>query len=87
VGQHGPSFVRDIKNISVAFLALIVVEGGIGLLAILFVIKFIQNKDVYEQILDAVPRFRIKKVKCVMGGREMTVHTIGHKSLGVIGVR
>jgi hypothetical protein len=74
------------KDISVAFLALIVFEGGIGLLAILFVIIFIQNKDVYEQILHTVPRFGVKEIKSVMGGGEMTVHTVGHKSLGVIGM-
>jgi hypothetical protein len=87
VGQHGPPFVRYIKDVSVAFLALIVFESGIGLLPILFVIIFIQNKDVYEQIFNAVPRFGVKEVKCVMGGGEMTVHTVGHKSLGVIGMR
>jgi hypothetical protein len=86
VGQHGPPFVRDIKNISVAFLALIVFEGGIGLLAVLFVIIFIQNEDVYKQIFDAVPRFGVKEVKCVMGGGKMTVHTVGYESLGVIGM-
>ena len=58
-----------------AFLALIVLEGRIRLLTIFLVIIFIQNKDVREQIFDAVPCFGIEKVKGVMGGREMTVHT------------
>jgi hypothetical protein len=74
------------KDISVAFLALIVFEGSIGLLAVFFVIVFIQEKDMGKEILHAMPCFGIEKVKGVMGGREMTVHTVGHKSLGVIGV-
>jgi hypothetical protein len=86
VGQHGPPFVWDIKDISMAFLALIVLERRIRLLTIFLVIIFIQNKDVREQIFDAVPGFGIEKVKGVMGGREMTVHTVSHKSLGIIGV-
>ena len=84
MGQHGPPFVRDIEDISMAFLALIVFERPIGLLAILFMIVFIQNKHVYEQIFDAVPSFGVKEVKGIMGGREMTVHTVCHKSLGII---
>jgi len=84
VGQHGPPFVRDVEDISMAFLALIVFERRISLLAILFMIVFIQNKDVYEQIFDAVPCFGVKEIKGVMGGREMTVHTVCHKSLGII---
>jgi hypothetical protein len=86
VGQHGPPFVRDIKDISVAFLALIVFEGGIGLLAVLFVIILIQNKDVHEKVFDAVPCLGVKEVKSVVGGREVTVHAVGHKSLRIIGM-
>ena len=51
-----------------AFLALVVLEGGVCLLTILFVIVFIQNKDMHEQILDAVRRLGIEEVNGVMGG-------------------
>lgn len=69
VGQHGPSFVRDMEDISMAFLALIVFKRGIRLLTIFLMIVFIQQKDMGKEILDAVPCLGIKEVKGVMRGR------------------
>ena len=85
VGQHGPSLVWDMKDISMAFLALLVLEEGIGLLTISFVIVFLLE-EMYNDILDAVRSFGIEEVKGVVGSREMTVHTVRHKSLGVVHV-
>lgn len=84
VSQHSPPFIRDVKDISVAFLALIVFKGGVSLLAIFFMIILIQNKEVHEHIFDAVCSFGIEEVKGVMGGGKMAIHTVCHESLGVI---
>jgi len=84
MGQHGSPFIRDVKDISMAFLALVVLEKGVSLLAILFVIIFIQNKEVYKHIFDPVGSFCIEEIKSVMRGGEVTVHTVGHKSLRII---
>ncbi len=35
-------------------------------------------------IFYAVYGFGIKKIKCVMGGRQMAVHAVRHKSLGIV---
>jgi hypothetical protein len=86
MGQHGPSFVWNMEDISMAFLALVILKGGIGLLTIFFVVIFIQNKDMHEQIFDAVRRFGVEEVNGVVGGGEMTIHTVCHKPLGVIDV-
>jgi hypothetical protein len=85
VGQHGPSLVWDIKDISMALLALLVLEEGISLLAISFVIVFLLE-EMYNHVLDAMRSFGIEELKGVVGSREMTVHTVRHKSLGVIHV-
>jgi hypothetical protein len=37
-----------------------------------------------DNILNAVGGFGIKEIKGVMRGRQMTVHAIGHKALGII---
>lgn len=84
VCQHSPPFIRDVEDISVTFLALIVFKGSVSLLAIFFVIVLIQNKEVHKHIFDAVCSFGIKKVKGVMGSGEMAIHTVCHESLGVI---
>ena len=86
VGQHGAPFVRNIKDISMAFLALIVLKSGICLLTIFLMIVFVQQNDMGKEVFDAVPCLGIEEVKGVMRGGEMTIHTVCHKSLGIIGM-
>jgi hypothetical protein len=83
VSQHGTAFIRDIQDVSVAFLALIVGKRCIGFLAVLFVVVFILRK-MHKDILDAVKGLGIKELKGFMGCRQMTIHTVGHKTLGII---
>ena len=83
MGQHGSPFIRDIQNIAVTFLALRVFKGCIGAITALFpIIGPIGKVD--EYIFDAVDRLCIKKVHCILGGRQVAVHTIRDKSLGVV---
>ena len=66
-----------------AFLALIILERGIGLLSVFFVIvRFLEKMN--NNILDAVCRLGIEKVKGIIRGRKMAVHTVRHKTLGII---
>jgi hypothetical protein len=83
VGQHGATFIGYIEDISMTFLALLILEGGIGLLAILLVVVFLLDK-VGDDILYAVECLGIKEIKGVVGGREVAVHTVCHKALGII---
>jgi len=66
-----------------AFLTLLVLEGGISLLAIFFVIIFFLEK-MYNNILDAMCGLGIEKIKGVVRSRQMAVHAVCHKSLGII---
>ena len=83
VGEHGPSFVWDIKDISMAFLALFIFKRGIGSLAVLFmIIGFLSKMN--NDILDAMHGLGIEEVVGIMGGRQMAVHTVCHETLGVV---
>jgi len=83
VRQHGAPIVGNIKKIAMAFLALDVFKRRIGGPAVLVMIIFILNK-MDKNIFDAVPGLGIKEIKRVVRCRQMTVHAVGHKSLGVI---
>ncbi len=86
VGQHGPTFVRDVEKIAMALLALVVLERGIGFLSIFFVIiLFLEKVD--SNVFGTVPGLGIEEVEGVMWGREMAVHTVGHKTLLIIYMR
>lgn len=85
VGEHGAPFIRDVQNISMAFLALLVFKRSVGDLALLFVIVGIGAlSKVNDDIFNAVGGFSVKEIKGVMGGREMAIHAICNKALGVI---
>lgn len=83
VSQHGTTFVRDMEDISVALLAWIIFERGIGLLAIFEVIIFLL-KEMHDDIPDPVGCLGIEKLEGVEGGGEVAVHTVGHKALGIV---
>ena len=83
VGQHGAALVRNIKQIAVAFHALLIFKRGISRFAIFFPIVFILCK-VNDDVFNAVESLLVEKIEGVVGGRQMAVHAVGHKALGVI---
>jgi hypothetical protein len=85
MGQHGTPFIRDIQEIAMAFLALIILEGGISLLAIFIMIVFFLGK-MDDDIFNAVRGLGIEEFIGVIGSRKMTIHTVCHKSLCIINV-
>ena len=68
VGEHGPPFIRDIQDIAMTFLALFILERGIGCQPVFLVVVFILGK-MNNDVLDAVRCLGIKKVECVVRGR------------------
>ena len=68
VGEHGPTFIRDIQDIAMAFLALLIFERGIGCEPVFLVVVFILGK-MNNDVLDAVRCLGIKKVEGVVRGR------------------
>ena len=68
VGEHGPPFVRDIQEIAMAFLALLIFERGVsrepGFLVIVFVLG-----EMNDDVFDAVRGLGVEKVERIMGGR------------------
>ena len=69
-----------------ALLALLILKRCIGDLPILF--PFVcSSKKVNKHILYAVPGFCIEKIERVMGRRQMTIHTVGHKPLCIVHMR
>ena len=87
VCQHGPPLVRDMQNISMAFPALLIFERRIGFLALkrMVILAHVPGK-MDDDIFDPMDRFGKKEIERVMGGGQMAVHAVGHKSLGIIHV-
>ena len=83
VSQHGPPLVRNVENITVAFLALIIGEKGVCFLPLFVVIIFFLE-EMDENVFGAMPGFGIEKLKCVLRGWKVAVHTVGHKTLLII---
>jgi len=83
VSKHGSAFIRYVKDVSVAFLALLILEGSISYLAVLLVIVGFAGK-MYDDIFYSVGSFGVEKVPSVVRSRKVTVHTICHEALGVI---
>ena len=83
VGQHGPSLLRDMDQVPVAFLALLILKGGIRLLTIVVVIVFVLG-EMNHDILDAMECLGIEEINGVVWGREVTIHAVCHKSLGIV---
>ena len=87
MGQHGAALIRNIEDVAMAFLALFIFEGGIGSLAIFGVYVRFAGKKVHEEILYAMEGLGIKKIDCIVGSGQMTVHAVCNKPLGVIDMR
>jgi hypothetical protein len=85
VSQHSASFIGDVEDITMAFKTLRILEGFIGLLAVFSVIVLVLHK-VYDHILYPMEGFGIKKLKGIVGGRQMTIHAVGHKPLFIVGM-
>jgi hypothetical protein len=67
VSQHGTTFVRDVEKIPMAFLALVVLERGVGSLALFFVVILTLEK-MDEDVLGTVKGFGIEEVESVVRG-------------------
>ena len=83
MGQHGSPLVRDVENIAVTLLTLFIFKRGIGGLARLFMVVFIHG-EMDDDVFDAVGGLCIEKIEGIMGGGQMTVHAIRHKTLGIV---
>jgi len=83
--QHGTTFVRYIKNVAMAFLALFIFERGVGLFLLQgMIIKAHVLCKMDVNIFEAVHGFGVEKIDSVMRGREVTVHTVRYKALGIV---
>jgi hypothetical protein len=85
MGKHGTAFVWNIQYVAMALHALFVIEGVVGRLAVFGVIVF-SSQEMDHHILNAVKGFGVEEVKGVMGRRQMAVHAVGDKSLGIVDV-
>ena len=85
VGQHGAPFIGEIDDVAVAFQALVVFDGSVGLFPILFMIVRGLG-EVSHDILDAMQGLGVEKIEGVLRRRQMAVHAVRHETLAVIGV-
>jgi hypothetical protein len=83
MGQHGAAFVRDIKKVAVTFLALLVLKGGISRLSVFIMIVGVLGK-MNNNVFHAMHGLGVEEVEGIMGGGKMTIHTVGHKALGIV---
>ena len=85
MGEHCPPLIRNMQNISMALLTLLVGKRRIGLLALVLMIVLghvlgKMNKNIFY----TVKGFCIKKIECIVRRRKVTVHTVGDESLGIV---
>ena len=81
--QHGAALIGYVKDIAMAFLALLVFKGCVSAISILFtIIGFPEKMNI--DILNTVPGLGIKEIKGVVRRRKMAVHAIRNKSLGIV---
>jgi len=83
VSKHGATFVWNVKEIAMTFLALVIPERGVGLLPLFFVVILALEK-MNEDVLGTVKGLGIEKVKGVVRGWQMTIHAVGYKSLFIV---
>lgn len=83
--QHGSPLVRNIEKVTVAFLALLILERGIGNTPLLLVVIGAAKK-MDDDVFDTVGCLGIEKIKGIMRCGEVTVHAVGHKSLFIVGM-
>ena len=68
-----------------AFLALVVSEGGVSFLPLLLVIILLL-KEVDENVLDAMKSLSVEELNGILGSWQMAVHAVSHKTLLVVHV-
>jgi len=84
--QHCAAFIGYVKDIAMAFLALFVLKGCISAISIFFtVIGFAEKMNI--DILKTVPGLGVKEIKGVVRRRQMAVHAISNKTLGIVNMR
>jgi len=83
VGEHGPPFIRDIQEITMAFLALFIPERRIGCQPVFLVVVFILC-EMNNDILNAMGGLGVEKIEGVLWGWQMAIHTIRNKALRII---
>jgi len=83
MGQHGSSFVRDVQKVAVALLALLIFKGGISSLAVTIMVVGLLGK-MNDNVFNAVGGLGVEEVECIVRGRQVTIHAVGHKALGIV---
>jgi hypothetical protein len=83
MGQHRSTFVRDIEKVAVAFLTLFVFKGCIRLIAILLMVVSVLGK-MNDNVFNAMESLGVEEVKRIVGGRQVTIHAVGYKTLGIV---
>lgn len=68
VSKHGATFVWNVKEITMAFLALIILERSVGFLSLFFMVIFALEK-MDQNVLGTVKGFGIEEIKGVVGSR------------------
>ncbi len=87
VGKHGTPLVWNKENVAVTLPTLFVFERSIRFLALQRVVVGIRVLcEMDEDIFYSMGCFRVEKIYGIVGGRQMTVHAISDKPLGVVGV-
>lgn len=81
--QHGSPFVRDIQQIAMALLALLVFKRVIRCLTGFAMVIF-THEQMSGNIFQSMRRFGIEKVDGILRRWQMTIHTVRHKSMGVV---
>jgi len=85
MGQHRPTAVGHVKQISMAFQALAVSNTLVGMFAAgCPIVAFAPCKNMHHYIFHAMQSFGVKEIEGFMGRRQMAVHTVGHETLGVV---
>ena len=85
VGQHGAPLGGHVQQVAMAFLALAVVETGVGILAGFRPVVFTLEK-MHRHVLDPVIGRGEKEVEGVLGRRQVAVHAVHHHTGGIVGV-
>jgi hypothetical protein len=83
MSQHGSALVWNVEKVAVALLALFILKGSIGLVAVLVVIVRVLN-EMNDNIFGAVEGLRIEEVKGIVWGRKVTIHAVGYKTLSIV---
>jgi hypothetical protein len=85
MGKHGSALIRHGKQVSVAFEALVVFDAFIGFFPLFLADVIVTSgSHVDGYVFEAMPCFGEKEIDGIVGRGQMTVHTVGYKSLPII---